>query len=170
MILSRRKFHFFSFIALGCLLPICFLAGLFLRPSYDAVEEPAAAKLFAKAGFAAASPKQQEEAIASQVIGAQNIELKAASFRQKDGKVVLEIEPTSAIELADVLLYWQRGSKKPTAIANTSILLGSLAGTSRRRFSLPPGIIGKDGHLLIYSEGQKKLAAAILLPAEMTAP
>lgn len=169
MILSRRRFHFFSFIALGCLLPICFLAGLFLRPSYDAVEEPAAAKLFAKAGFAA-SPKQQEEPIASQIIGADNIELKAASFRQKDGKVVIEIEPTSAIELADVLLYWQRGSKKPTAIANTSILLGSLAGTSRRRFSLPPGISGKVGHLLIYSEGQKKLAAAILLPAEMTAP
>ena len=165
MILSRRKVHFFSFIALSCLLPICFLAGVFLRPSYDAVEEP---ELFAKAGFAAASQKEEKEEISSQVIGADNIQLQAASFRQKDGKVVLEIEPSSALEFADLLVYWQAGSNKPEAIANSSILLGSLAGTSRRRFSLPPTILGKNGHLLLYSQGQKTLAVAIELPAEMT--
>ena len=111
MILSRRKVHFFSFIALGCLLPICFLAGVFLRPSYDAVEEP---ELFARAGFTSATQKQEGEEISSQVIGADNIQLQAASFRQKDGKVVLELEPSSALELADLLVYWQAGRRRPS--------------------------------------------------------
>ncbi|MBE9070876.1 hypothetical protein IQ260_30015 [Leptolyngbya cf. ectocarpi LEGE 11479] len=37
MIISRRKLHLFSSIALAVLLPIIFIAGLLFRPTYATV-------------------------------------------------------------------------------------------------------------------------------------
>lgn len=41
MILSRRQVHLYANVALAVLLPICFLAGLLLRPNYDVVDNSA---------------------------------------------------------------------------------------------------------------------------------
>ena len=37
MIISRRKLHLVSSIALAIILPIIFVAGLIFRPSYDTI-------------------------------------------------------------------------------------------------------------------------------------
>ncbi|MEM8612194.1 MAG: hypothetical protein AAGF93_09270 [Cyanobacteria bacterium P01_H01_bin.105] len=37
MIISRRKIHFFSSIALAIVMPIIFIAGLLFRPTYATV-------------------------------------------------------------------------------------------------------------------------------------
>ncbi|MEM1239521.1 MAG: hypothetical protein AAGI45_06765 [Cyanobacteria bacterium P01_H01_bin.26] len=47
MIISRRKIHLVSSIALAVVLPIVFIAGLLLRPTYDTVT-PATEQLLSR--------------------------------------------------------------------------------------------------------------------------
>jgi hypothetical protein len=52
MILSRRQTHFFAFSVLAILLPLCFIAGIALRPSYTSASTPVPVELLERAGFA----------------------------------------------------------------------------------------------------------------------
>lgn len=49
MIISRRKAHLFTSIALAVILPIIFLAGIFFRPTYATVT-PDTEQLFSHPG------------------------------------------------------------------------------------------------------------------------
>ena len=171
MIYARRKTHFFSFITLACVLPVVFIAGILWRPKFEPVDETSAV-LFHRAGFTPETIEGKITPIASEQLSAEGVQLKAeTSLLKKYGeehKILLILEPSTAIVFPDLLVYWQQGKKPPTDIGERSILLGKLAGTSRRMFTLPQGVEGKEGYLILYSLGQQTLVSTIPFPSSMT--
>jgi hypothetical protein len=166
MIFSRRKAHFFSFIALACLLPLVFLVGVFFRPTFIPAD-PSTAPLFALAGFPDAQTLALGETIGSNSLQAQGFQWQAETFQSPvGGKVLLKISPSATIRLPDPLLYWQAGSQAPTEITSEAILLGGLSGKSDRLFTLPAQAQG--GQLILYSLGFQKIAASFPLPESLT--
>ena len=166
MILSRRQAHRYAFIALGILLPLCFIASVWLRPTYNAVGD-SAETLFLQAGYAA-SPSSERLDIAQTTLSNGGVHFEAKTFVDSTGRPRLDLKPTKTIQQPDLLLYWEGGSGEPDAISDRSILLGSLAGSAQRQFLLPKSAQGQDGHLLVYSQGTQTLMATLPLEAKMT--
>ncbi|NEP48610.1 MAG: hypothetical protein F6K65_07145 [Moorea sp. SIO3C2] len=165
MILARRKTHFYSFVVLAVVLPVCFLAGILLRPSYEPVDV-ATNNLFTQAGFV--TQTQPRKAIGSSKLDDGTFRFHVETFVNYQGKLVMELKSLSLLQVPDPLLYWDPRQEAPTEISDRSILLGNLAGLSRKQFLLPASVRGKAGHLLIYSQGQQKLIAALPFPAKLT--
>ncbi|NEQ79864.1 MAG: hypothetical protein F6K26_06245 [Moorea sp. SIO2I5] len=165
MILARRKTHFYSFVVLAVVLPVCFLSGILLRPSYEPVDV-ATNNLFTQAGFV--TQTQPRKAIGSTKLDDGTFRFHVETFVNYRGKLVMELKSLSLLQVPDPLLYWDPRQEAPTEISDRSILLGNLAGLSPKQFLLPASVQGKAGHLLIYSQGQQKLIAALPLPAKMT--
>jgi hypothetical protein len=67
---------------------------------------------------------------------------------------VLEVAPREDLQRPDVLVYWSQSAPQQDPDAS-SVLLGALAGTSPRRFALPPQAI--DGYLSLYSLAHREL-------------
>ena len=192
MILSRRRAHLYSSIALMSLLPLGFLIALFLRPQYQATQSPDVT-LFEQAGFAALpDPETANEAnsgppIASTTLEAKGVQLQAQTFSLPDNPTAaigLALQPATAIRRPDMLVYWAaaksaaEGSatsaqdateEKSAAIGENFILLGKLSGPSRRVFSLPPDSYGQEGRLILYSQVQQFQVAEFPFPANLTA-
>jgi|GEM_PF-1801930 len=190
MILSRRRAHLYSSIALIGLLPLGFLIALFLRPQYRATQDPDAA-LFEQAGFAVvleiANAANHTPPIASTTLEAKGVQLQAQTFSLPDNPTApfwLALQPVGAIRRPDVLVYWAaakpmaEGSEqsaqaeaeaKPAAIGENFILLGKLSGPSRRAFPLPPDSYGQEGRLILYSQVQQFQVAEFPFPANLTA-
>ncbi len=171
MILSRRRAHLYSSILLVCLLPIGFLAGILLRPQFEAVQGTTDV-LFEKGGFAAANLKGNVTPIASTELGDKGIQLQVQTFLAEDGdttEILLELKPAAVIQLPDLLVYWQEGEEAPGEIGDRSVFLGTLSGESSRVFTLPPQVRGKAGYLIVYTQVDQELVAAPPFPASMTA-
>ena len=196
MILSRRRVHFYSSITLVCLLPLGFLAAMLLLPKYQATE--GASALFEQAGFAATADSGTTNAedrgtpIASTELQAKGTKLQAQTFVVEGDRktpIVLELKPAWAIRRPDVLVYWaaadgkaepantadkeqpkpSEAEAKPMEIGEDFILLGKLSGPSRRVFSLPPELYGKEGQLILYSQVQQFRVAEFPFPTHLTA-
>ena len=165
-ILARRKAHFYSSIVLACLLPIVFLAGVFLQPQVTAVSDPTAV-LFAASGAASVNAEVGGDAIASQPLSAAGVQLQAATF-DHEGQVWLTLQPAWPIKLPDPLVYWQGGDQAPAALADDAILLGGLSGTSRRAYRLPQQVTGQAGYLVLYSPIGQTVSSTFPFPAAMT--
>ena len=165
-ILARRKAHFYSSIALACLLPIVFLVGVFLQPQVNLVGDSTAA-LFASSGAASVKTEVAGDAINRQQLSATGVQLQAATF-EHDGQLWLTLQPAQSIKLPDPLMYWQGGDQAPETLAEDAILLGGLSGTSRRAYLLPPQIKGQAGHLVLYSPIGQKVASTFPFPTAMT--
>ncbi|NEQ97672.1 MAG: hypothetical protein F6K30_13300 [Cyanothece sp. SIO2G6] len=184
MILSRRKTHFYASIALAVTLPIVFFAGLFWRPGtpiVDGTANQSLEELFAIAQFPTTTSTLDNADILSE--GA--IQLRAIAT-EANGQPVLELQPVTAIQAADILVYWQPGSaatepapepatepapepaREPATentnpISETAVLLGQLAGDRPRRFPLPANLPGQTGSLILYSNGQNAVLATFPL-------
>lgn len=173
MIHERRQVHFWSSVALACILPLGFLASLLLRPTYG----PTASSdtpLFDNAGFSPTEASGDIEVL-NQVDWTEGVvPIKGETLKvTQDGspQVLLAVTPRRPIQQPDVLVYWQEGSQASTeALADNALFLGSLAGTSRRVFAIPPAMQGKAGNLLIYSQGKDSVLSALPLSADMTTP
>ncbi|PZD73608.1 hypothetical protein C1752_01913 [Acaryochloris thomasi RCC1774] len=155
MILARRQAHFYAAIALACALPVVFLAGLLLRPAIPTVDE-SVDELFAIANF-----PNKTEAIDSAILSAENVRIRAEIINDSESKF-LDLQPVDNLQSADVLVYWQAGeapARDAQTVDSSAVLLGQLSGNRRRRFRLPTEIQGQQGHLLLYSRGQKTLVA-----------
>ncbi len=167
MILSRRQAHFYSFVILAVLIPICFVAGIWLRPSYNAVGE-SATELFYQAGFVRETPANK--AITTAKLSDATFWAQAKTFLTPEGEILLQLQPNSNLQFPDPLLYWEAGEKQPTKLSDTSLLLGDLAGPFQRHFLVPKAMQGQAGHLLIYSPIQQEVVATLPLPAKLTKP
>ncbi|MGD1907809.1 MAG: hypothetical protein ACFB0C_17725 [Leptolyngbyaceae cyanobacterium] len=165
MILSRRQVHFYSFMGLGVLLPIVFIAGLALRPQYDLKTTDNATELFAQAGFAG---EAEGNAISSDRFTVARVTVAAETLRLSDGTVVLDLTPAKSLKVPDVLVYWDAGSQVPEAIADEALLLGNLTSATTRRFAIPTEVQGQNGQLVFYSQAQGQVVAAAPFAAEMT--
>lgn len=157
MILSRRKAHFYAAVGLSCALPLVFLAALVWRPTVPTVDE-STDTLFAAADFGV--PSETEATLATETLTIQGIavQIETVSTAQDDRR--LRIQPAQPIQFADVLVYWVAGEMVPEAIADDAILLGQLAGSSQRQFSIPNDIPNQTGQLVFYSRGQATIIAA----------
>lgn len=159
MILARRKVHFYAAIALACTLPIVFLAALLMRPSIPTVDE-SVDELFAIANY-----PNTTEVIDSATLSAEDVKIRSEITRASQ-TTFLDLQPVDPLQYADVLVYWQ-ASEPPAGEAQTvgdsAVLLGRLSESRRRRFRLPTEIQGQQGHLILYSRGQKTLIATFPL-------
>lgn len=169
MILARRQAHFFSFVILAILIPLCFSAGILLRPSYNPVDDSAQNnELFYQAGFVTRATNLT--AIDSAKLSSANLFVQGETVLNAQGEMLLQLQPSSYLKVPDPLLYWEPGEKQPTEISDRSLLLGNLSGSFQRYFSIPEAMQGKAGNLIIYSSIQQKIFATLPLPAKLTKP
>ncbi|MGK7925729.1 MAG: hypothetical protein AB4290_10865 [Spirulina sp.] len=164
MILSRRQTHFVAFSVLAILLPLCFIAGIALRPSYTVASTPVPVELLEKAGFAVTP---SAKTIASTELSDKGVTLNVETGLDDRDRLILTTQPTAAILRPDLLLYWQTGSSIPEELDEDAILLGSLSGVSRRQFFLPDTVKDMEGYLVLYSQVQQELVVAFPLTAEL---
>ncbi len=75
--------------------------------------------------------------------------------------VVVELEPQRDLRRPDLLVYWMPASQDADAFPAKARLLGRLAATTARRFSLPEA----QGSLVLYSLGHQERVATATLPA-----
>lgn len=164
MILSRRQTHFFAFSALAILLPLCFMAGIALRPSYVSSSTPAPVELLERAGFAVTP---SVETIASTDLSEGSITLNVETGFDDRDRLILTLQPAAPILRPDLLVYWEDVNASPEELSEDALLLGSLSGVSRRQFFLPDTMRDKEGYLILYSQVQQELITAFSLPADL---
>lgn len=170
MVISRRQIHLYSFVMLAIVLPLCFLAGLIWRPTFNPVDASADV-LFQRAGFAPSTVWANQEAWRKpNLLKQDKIQLRAEKVFAKDGEdIFLNLQPQSDLQLPDVLVYWQQGTP-PEELSETSILLGALSGASNRQFLIPDAMQGQTGHLILFSQATKEIVSAFPLDPELTQP
>ena len=161
MIGTRRRSHVIAFSVLAIVLPLCFLAGLWLRPIYPPLNG-SAADLFNRAGFSIGdySTGGEWEPASFEQVAAGDHQFKLAERVTDSGSVQVAIAPTEVILQPDVLVYWDSSATPSEEISDRALLLGALSGTALKQFSLPREA-RPPGHLLIYSRGQSTVLAAI---------
>jgi hypothetical protein len=77
---------------------------------------------------------------------------------------VIELAPQVDLEQPDVLVYWSPEAVRDR-LPDGARWLGRLAGTSPRRFALPPDARGRAGSLHLYSLGHAQWLASAALEA-----
>ena len=142
-------------LLLAGLLPVCFVAGLLLRPSTPTVDN-SAQDVFVAASF---PPESAESPVSSQTLVVDQIEVAADLLQSGSGEAMLRLQPAEAFPFANVLVYWMPSVIEAETVSEDAILLGSLSGTSQRQFALPKS----SGALLFYSLGQQAAIASVPL-------
>jgi hypothetical protein len=77
---------------------------------------------------------------------------------------VIELAPLVDLEKPDVLVYWSPEAARDR-LPDGARWLGRLAGTSPRRFALPPEARGRAGFLHLYSLGHGQWLGSAALEA-----
>ncbi len=156
MILSHRKAHFWSAIALACLLPLLFSIGLIFRPDYPFTRLEIQPNI--------SRPPYADHSAFTWQTGSLQLKTRLHQTTLEGvSPILLEISPLKPIKIPDPLLYWQIGTEKPTKITEDMVLLGSLRGTSPQYFPLPPQAIQQKGQLILFSQGYKQIIAVFPL-------
>ena len=156
MILSRRTAHLYICLALTCILPTVFIAGLLGQPTIPTVGEETD-DLFSAADFATgeATPPSDD----TLTLG--NITI-AMAVVTSEGDRILKLKPDAPLPYANVLVYWTP-SDGEEEIDDGAVFLGQLSGISQRQFTLPKDV--PDSRFLqFYSLGQNKAIATVPLP------
>ena len=150
MIRSRRQAHRIVFVSLALILPAILVAGLAWRPELPPIGE-LTEDLTVQSGFASAID-------AGAVLVAEGA-LEVALQSPTDGGAVMTIRPTSVILKPDLLVYWMpdSGGVSEVSPGADSVLVGSLAGRSPRRLTLPAGAARGEGQIVIYSLGHREV-------------
>ncbi|MEM8637437.1 MAG: hypothetical protein AAGG51_01270 [Cyanobacteria bacterium P01_G01_bin.54] len=164
MIFSRRQAHHTIFSILIVVLPIAFIAALVLRPQYPPLSADAE-PLIESSGFA--TDIEDPVAVATETLKGKGIRLEVAAITT-EGDRVLDVKPSQVLKAPDLLLYWQADDAAPEELDEDALLLGALAGRSRRRFALPQAMQGQAGQLVIYSNGTQRIISTVELPPELT--
>ena len=146
MIHARRTAHRRIFSVLAVAVPALWAAGLWLRPEVPP-RSAADPRLLAEAGFAldaegSGSPPRRVAA------GAAAFEVEFE--RRPDGQRLLAIRPSAVILKPDLLVYWTPRAER-VAPGGDAVLIGRLAGSSRRWLRLPERAADASGDVLVYS-------------------
>ncbi len=178
MILERRRTHFYSVIALACILTVIFLWGIIACPISDipneslpltwqssglnTVETPTK-KTINKQLSASINRGDFPKVLANKIQLNVAIDPNSANITTKS--VDLSVSPQSVLKFPDPLLYWQPKPSVPTEIDSSMVLLGSLPGNASNikqkpiyHFDLPPQAVRQDGALVLYSQGYNAIA------------
>ncbi|MEM9569132.1 MAG: hypothetical protein AAF974_12585, partial [Cyanobacteria bacterium P01_E01_bin.34] len=149
-------------------LPLCFVAGIWLRPNYPPLDGRAT-DLFDRAGFSIEELSIGDgwEPGLFERVTAGDYQFELAERVTDSGSVQVAIAPTEVILQPDVLLYWDSSATPPEEIGNRAVLLGALSGTALKNFSLPSDA-QPSGYLLVYSRGQSSMLAAIPVNSDIS--
>ena len=77
----------------------------------------------------------------------------------------VELTPVTAIARPEVLVYWTPSAATGDGLPDGAYLLGHLAGRRPRALALPPAVLGRAGHLTLYSLGHQEILGTAELPA-----
>lgn len=168
MIGARRRSHVIAFSVLAILLPLCFVAGIWMRPVYSSLDV-SSTDLFSQVGFSIGefSIRDGWEPASFEHVTAGDYQFELAERVTESGVVQVAIAPTEVILQPDVLLYWDSSATLPEEIGDRTVLLGALSGTALKQFSLPREA-RSSGHLLVYSHGQSTVLAAIPVNSDIS--
>ncbi len=158
MIRSRRRAHARAAPVLAAALALLLVAGLAWRPELPPISSEEL-RLLRQAGFAEPAAPGAESV--ERVDGALTFELEVEEAG--DGALRLALRPHRPILRPDLLVYWvpTLGAERP---GDEAVLLGSLAGASRRRLLLPAELRREGGELLVYSLPHHSAVAHLPLP------
>ncbi|HTF88440.1 MAG TPA: hypothetical protein VK843_08525 [Planctomycetota bacterium] len=153
MIRSLRSRHRRTFVLLAVVLPIGLAMAFSSRVSVPASPSvPQADRLVAR---------PIDAPVRDAVVTSARAQLRLRIWSPgTDGTRVLELTPRRDLELPDVLVYWS-ATDSNEGLPAKSLLLGSLAGTEARLFSLPKEARG--GRLFLYSLAHQELVASLEL-------
>ena len=179
MILERRRTHFYSVIALACILTVIFIWGIIARPISDIPNE-SLASAWQSTGLRAVVKSPTKTTIDKELSASINrgdfpkvltdtiqlnlgVDLSLANLQTASSE--LSVSPQSILKFPDPLLYWQPKRNVPTEIDSSMVLLGSLPGNASNikqkpvyYFDLPPQALTQDGALILYSQGYDAIA------------
>ena len=148
MIRALRVRHRITFAVLALALPLGLAAALSSRQQVP--------RLNAHHNGNVAQP-DMHASVRDSIVGFDGIVLSLRTWNE-NGLRTLEIRPQRDLEQPDVLVYWA-DSTKTSGLPEPSVLLGALAGTQPRRFTLPREVHG--GRLYLYSLGHQELIGSL---------
>ncbi len=128
--------------------PIVFAAALVTRPQAVTMEN-----LPAQANDSVANMTQ----LMSRTINLDGSTVSARILQNSQGELTVQFIPApgEAVGGADVLVYWQSNNTDSDGVPPEANLLGTLAGTQTRVFTLPGN--KASGQLMFYSLAHKRM-------------
>jgi hypothetical protein len=148
MIAALRRRHRVAWVALALAVPPAFILALAARPTLPPPSEIPAALVVDPP----AAALREERA---------DLWTPLAIRTRIYSNGVIELAPLVDLEQPDVLVYWSPDTAKER-LPDGARWIGRLAGTSPRRFLLPPDAIGR-GYLHLYSLGHAQWLASAAL-------
>lgn len=78
----------------------------------------------------------------------------------------IELSPAEPLAKPEILAYWTAsGSASGTALPAEAWLLGAFGGERPEAFAVPSAVLGREGHLVLYSLGHQEVLGSVSLPA-----
>jgi hypothetical protein len=155
VIAPLRRLHRIATVALACAVPPAFALAIAARPVPPPGEIPAALADEPPAGALAFERDDLWRPLA----------IRTRLFAGDGAEPVVELAPLADPARPDVLVYWSADAAADH-LPEGARWLGRLAGTTPRRFALPPEARGRAGRLHLYSLGHAQWlgSAALEVP------
>jgi len=160
MILSLRRRHRVMMLSLALILPVAFVAGLVIRQPIPTTENlPVSLALLSSEGWQLCFEKDDHWPRLP-------ITTRLYANRQSDTHLAMELQPRTNLETPDILVYCHPAfSSDAGQLPERAQLLGTLAGTEKRRFILPAAASEQQTSIILYSLAHQKIIAETQLPA-----
>lgn len=159
MIQSLRRRHRVMMLSLAFILPSAFVAALVVRqPIPPTPNLPVNSSSLSQEGWQIVFEKND-------LWPGLPITTRLYSNHQSDTLFALELQPRENLKTPDILVYWNPtfafGSYQ---LPERAQLLGTLAGTEKRRFILPATASVQETSFILYSLAHHKVMAETRLP------
>ncbi len=159
MILHLRKAHRLIFSILALALPAAFVAGILF--GHDPLPTQKFETFQQNAGTVPSHLIFESDALAHDL----KITMHVFTDTLPPAQLAVELYPAAAWAFPEVLVYWSEDSTlSERSLSSNTFLLGSLAGTQRRRWLLPQTALQNDGHIMLFSLAHQKLIAQLYIP------
>ncbi len=154
MIAPLRRRHRWLIATLTVVVPVLFVVALTGRPA-----GPAIGTLPAELAETARGRVESEhdDLFAHPII---------TRIRATDAEWLVELQPREPLAKPELLVYWTaEATSGDERLPAGAYLIGSLAGTRSRVYTMPEQTLGQAGRLLLYSLGHQEVVDAGDLPA-----
>jgi len=160
MILSLRRRHRVMMLSLAFILPIAFVAGLIVRQPIPATPDlPVCSTPLSSEGWQLCFEKED-------YWPGLPITTRLYANRQSSTQLAMELQPRADLKTPDILVYCHPAFSTGTGqLPERAQLLGTLAGTEKRRFILPAAASEQETSIILYSLAHQKIIAETQLPA-----
>jgi hypothetical protein len=160
MILSLRRRHRVMMFSLAVILPIAFVAGLVIREPVPATPDlPVSLSPLASKDWQLCFEKEDHWP-------GLPITTRLYANRQSNTQLAMELQPRANLKAPDILVYCHPAFSAGTGqLPERAQLLGTLAGTEKRRFMLPAATSEQETSIILYSLAHQEIIVETKLPA-----